>query len=51
MSNNIQTEINNLEIPNEGDLNLNKEFYYNTTHSYHTFQRNNAIHKYAKQFH
>ena len=25
MQKNIQTEINNLEIPNQGDLNVNKE--------------------------
>ena len=41
--NNIQTEINNL-IPNQGNLNANKELYYNTTHTYYTFQRNNTIH-------
>ena len=44
--NNIQTEINNLEISNQGNLNVNKELYYNTTHTDYTFQRNNTIHKY-----
>ena len=33
INNNIQTEINNLEIPNQGNLNVNKELYYNTTHT------------------
>ena len=46
INNNIQIEINNLEIPNQGNLNVNKELYYNTTHTYYTFQRNNTIHKY-----
>ena len=46
ITNNTQTEINNLEIPNQRDLNVNKELYYNTTHTYYTFQRNNTIHKY-----
>ena len=45
IKNSIQTEINNLEIPNQGDLNVNEELYYNTTHTYYTFQRNNTIHK------
>ena len=42
---NIQTETNNLEIPNQGNLNVNKELHYNTTHTDYTFQRNNTIHK------
>ena len=42
---NIQTEINKLEIPSQGDLNVNKESHYNTTHTDYTFQRNNTIHK------
>ena len=46
INNNIQTEIHNLEIPNQGNLNVNKELYYNTTHTDYTFQRNNTIHKY-----
>ena len=41
-----QTEIDNLEIPNQGNVNVNKELYYNTTHTDFTFQRNNTIHKY-----
>ena len=45
-TNNIQTETNNLEITNQGNLNVNKELYYNTTHTDYTFQRNNTIHKY-----
>ena len=44
ISNNIQTEINILEIPNQGDLTVNDELYYNTTHADYTFQRNNTIH-------
>ena len=48
-TNNIQTEINNLEIPNQGNLNVNKELYPNTTFTYYKFQRNNTIHKYANQ--
>ena len=46
INNNIQTETNNSEIPNQGDLHVNKEPYYNTTHTDYTFQRNNTIHKY-----
>ena len=46
MNNNIQTEINNLETPNQGNLNVNKELYYNTTHTDYPFRRNNTIHKY-----
>ena len=45
-SNNIQTEINTLENPNQGNSNVNKELCYNTTHTFYTLQRNNAIHKY-----
>ena len=29
----ISTEINNLEIPNQVNLNVNQELYYNTTHT------------------
>ena len=39
INNNIQTETNNLEIPNQGHSNVNKDLYYNTTHTDHTFQR------------
>ena len=46
INNDFQTESNNLEIPNQGDLNVNKEVYYNTTHTDYTFQRNKTIHKY-----
>ena len=46
INNDIQTELNNLEIPNQGNLNVNKDLYYNTTHTDYTFQRNNTIHKY-----
>ena len=35
----IRAGINNLEIPNQGDLNVNEETDY-------TFQRNNTIHTY-----
>ena len=38
--------MNNLETPNQGNLNVNKELHYNATHTYYTFQRNNTIHKY-----
>ena len=31
MNNDILTEINNLETPNQGNLNVHKELYYNTT--------------------
>ena len=46
ISNDIQIEINDLEIPNQGNLNVNQDLYYNTTHTDYTFQRNNTIHKY-----
>ena len=39
--NTFQTEINNLEIPNQGNVNVNKYLYYNTTHTCYTFQRKN----------
>ena len=44
--NNIQTEIDNLEMFNQGGLNVNKELYYNTTQTDYTFQRNSTINKY-----
>ena len=34
--NNIQTEIN-LEIPDQGNSNVNRDLYYNTTHTDYTF--------------
>ena len=40
INNNVQTEINNLETPNQGNPNFNKELYYKTTHTDFTFQRN-----------
>ena len=46
VNNNMQTEITNLEIPTQGNLNVNKALYYNTTHTYYTFQRNTTIHTY-----
>ena len=46
LNSNIQTEINNLEIPNQGNLNVDKELYYNAAHTDYTFQRNSTIHKY-----
>ena len=49
INNNIQTEIDNLETPNQGILNVNKELYYNTTHTDYTFQRNNTIRKYGNR--
>ena len=42
----IQVEIYNLEIQNQGDLNVNKDLYRNTTHTDYTFQRNNTTHSY-----
>ena len=46
INNNANTEINNLETPNQGNWNVNTELYYNTTHTDYTFQRNDRIHKY-----
>ena len=46
INNNVQTEITNLEIQNQGYMNVKKELYHNTTHTDYTFQRNNTIHKY-----
>ena len=48
ISNNIQTEINDLEIPNQGDF-FHQELYYNTTHTEYTFQRNNTMHKHGNR--
>ena len=31
--NNIQTQVHNLEIPDQGDLNVNPKLYYNTSHT------------------
>ena len=45
VNNTIQTEINNLEIPNQGNLNVNKELYYHNYYTDCTFQRNSTIHK------
>ena len=44
----IQTEINILEIRDQGDLNVNKEYYHNNYTDY-TFQRNNTIHNYGNR--
>ena len=33
INNTIQTEINNLEINNQGSLNVNKELYYHNKHT------------------
>ena len=46
INNTVQIESNNLEIPNQGDLNVNKELYYHNNCTDYTFQRNNTIHKY-----
>ena len=46
MNNTIQTEINTLETPNQGNLNVNKELYHHKNYAAYTFQRNNTIHKY-----
>ena len=42
----IQTEIINLEIPNQGVVNVNEELYYHHKYTYYMFQRNHTIHKY-----
>ena len=46
MDNTIQTEINTLDINNQGNLNVNEELYYHNNYTDYTFQRNNTIHKY-----
>ena len=46
INNTTQTEIINLEIPNQENSNVNNEFYYHNNYTYYTFQRNNTIHKY-----
>ena len=46
INNTIQTEINDLEIPDQGNLNVNKDVYYHYNYTDYTFQRNNTIHKY-----
>ena len=46
VSNTIQTEIHNLEINNQGDLNVNKELYCHKDYTDYTFQRNITVHKY-----
>ena len=33
-------------MPNQDNLNVNKEMYYHNNHTEYTFQRNNTIHKY-----
>ena len=35
----IQSDINNLEIPNQGGLNVHKELYYHNNYTDDTFQR------------
>ena len=42
----MQPEINNLEIPNQGNSNDKKEAYYHNNYADYTFQRNSTIHKY-----
>ena len=49
INNKIQTESNNLEIPNQGNLNVSKDSHYHTSLTYYTFQRNNTIHKYGNR--
>ena len=46
ISNNIHTGINNLEINNQGNLNVNEVLYCHSNYTDYTFQRNNTIHKY-----
>ena len=36
----VQTEINNLEIPNQGGSGSSNELHYNTTHTDYMFQKN-----------
>ena len=38
LNNTIQTDINNLEIPNQGGSGSAKELHYNTTHTDYVFQ-------------
>ena len=45
----FKLKLKEIEIPNQGNLNVNNDLYYNTTHTYYTFQRNNTIHKYGKR--
>ena len=49
MFNTIQTEIDNLEIPNQGNSNVNKELYYHNNYTDYTFERDNTIHKYGNR--
>ena len=49
INNNIQIKINNLGIHSQGNLNVNKYLYCNTTFTDYTFQRNNTIHKYGNR--
>ena len=35
MNNNNQTEINNLEIPNQGNVNVNEELHYNKSYRFY----------------
>ena len=41
INNTIQTEIHNLEINNQGNLNVHKELYYHNNYTGYTFQRKN----------
>ena len=45
ISNTIRTEINNADIPNQGEINANKELYCQNNYTDYTFQRNSTIHK------
>ena len=47
--NTFQTEIYNLEIPNQGSVNVNKELYHHHNYTDGTLQRNNTIHKYGNR--
>ena len=46
---NIQTEIYDLEIPNQGDVNVNNDLYYHSNYTEYTFQRNSTIHNYGSR--
>ena len=46
INNTIQTEINNLDIPNQGKPHVNRDLNYHNKYTDYTFQRNHTIQKY-----
>ena len=46
MNSDIQTEINNLDIPNQGKSYVNKELYCHNNYTEYKSQRRNIIHTY-----